>query len=1121
MRYPNPYSALVAIILWLVSHQSFAQNSVLATGAWYKITIPKTGVYKLDYNQLRQLGVAVDGIDPRNIKIYGNPGGMLPQANAAPRPADLIENAIVVSGEGDGVFNSSDQILFYAQGPDKQTFNVATKTFAYEQNLYTDKNYYFLTLGDEPGKRIAQADLTTGLTTVNTFEDVVHHELTRTNILKSGREWFGERFDRGTETTISVDLEGIVAGSEITITSDVVGYSLAGSSFSVSVNGTTIGNQSISLVPNSQYGIKARHQRDDFTFSSDLVNAASRTSQRITYQFAANGTASAYGHLDFFTLTCTRALAVYGMQTSFRSAGSLSQSTSTFSVDRANASTQVWNVTNPSTPVLYTLSLSGNVATFHAATTVLQEFIAFNQALSPEAISKINNQNLRGISSTSLLIVTDDELLSEAQRLADHRAAFSGISVNVVTVNEIFNEFSSGRPDVTAIRDFARHLNTQYPGTFQNLLLFGRGTYDYKNVIRDNVNRVLTYESRNSISPLETYSSDDYYALLEESEGNWLECFSCNETLDIGVGRIPAKTREHAKNIVDKIITYETDASLTGSWQTKISFVADDGDFNIHQAQADQLAIGVETTPSSIFNTQKIYIDAFEQISKPAGQVAPEVNTVIRNTFMDGSLVINYTGHGNEYLWAQEQVLNELLVANTNNERLPFLVTATCEFGRHDDPLVTSVAEVALLRKKHGAIGLVTTARPVNSSTNFGLNQAFYEAFLSKTNGRFQSLGQLFRQTKNKSASGVANRNFSLLGDPSMTLAFPAESIVVDEVVTHESTDTLRALSTVTVRGRVLTPASSTDSEFNGILETSIFDKAGSFKTLGNESTPFTYKQWSTLIFKGKANVKNGLFEFSFIVPKNIAYAVGEGRMDLFARSENKTAAGVSSITIGGSSSGSEIDATPPVLSAFMNDTTFVNGGIVSSDTRLVVRLFDDSGINISSLGVGNDLTAILDNETVFDLNAYYTADIDNFKKGTVTFPITGLSEGKHTIRVKAWDTFNNSAEAVVEFTVTSGNGFTIEAIGNYPNPFERESTVFFTHNKAGEDLDVTLYIYNAQGKEVNRITYEVPESNYRVDLPFSLENDLPAGIYVTQLLLRSLATGQKARASTKLIITN
>lgn len=1115
------HSTLIRLALLFMAHGAFSQNSVLSTGTWYKMAIPKNGVYKIDFNQLRQLGIDMNTIDPRTIKIYGNPGGMLPQANATPRPVDLIENAILVQGEADGVFNSSDQVLFYAQGPDKQAFDISSKAFSYELNLYADRNYYFLTVGGDPGKRIKPASTVTGTVSVTEFQDVAHHELTRTNILKSGREWLGEKFDRGTETTISVDIEGILPGSEMKLTSDVVAYSLAGSSFSVSMNGSAIETQIVQSVPNTQYGIKARHQRDIFTITADAAGAPARTSQSLTYRFAANGTASAYGHLDFLTLTSTRKLAVYGIQTSFRSIKSMDQATTSFIIDNATNATQVWNVTDPSHPASHSLSINGNTATFHAATETLQEFIAFNQPLSPERIIKISNQNLRGLSGTALLIVTDDELKSEAQRLADHRASYSATPTVVVTVDQVYNEFSSGRPDVTAIRDFARHLYSQYPGTFHSLLLFGRGTYDYKNVIRDNVNRVLTYESRNSISPLETYSSDDYFAFLEETEGEWAECFSCNETLDIGVGRIPAKTVEQAKNSVDKIITYETDKSLTGSWQTKIAFVADDGDLNIHQAQADLLAAGVETTPSSIFNTQKIYIDAFEQISKPAGQVAPDVNTAIRNTFTEGALVINYTGHGNEYLWAQEQVLNELLVANTNNERLPFLVTATCEFGRHDDPLVTSVAEIALLRKKHGVIGLVTTARPVNSSTNFNLNQAFYKAFLSKTDGQYQTLGQLFRRTKNNSASGVANRNFSLLGDPSMRLAFPTAPIVVDAVSTLESSDTLKALSTVTISGRVLNNDAFTDTDFNGILEASVFDKAGSFKTLGNESTPFTYKQWSTLVFKGQATVENGTFEFSFVVPKNIAYAAGEGRMDLFAKAENKTAAGVSLITIGGSSTEPDTDTTPPLLAAFMNDTTFVNGGIVASNARLVVRLSDESGINISGFGVGNNLVAILDEETVYDLNEFYIADADNFKRGIVTFPITGLQPGKHRILVKAWDTFNNSSEATVDFIVTDGKTMVIEMMGNYPNPFQQESTIFFTHNGAGDDLEAQLAVYDSQGKQIIDESYQVMNSSYRVDLPFSPKNDLPSGIYIAKLFLRSLATGQQALANAKLIITN
>lgn len=1118
------YNAVYLIVgLLLVSkNYSYAQSSVLSTGTWLKVPISKTGVYKVDFNQLRAAGMDADKIDPRTLKVYGNPGGMLPQANAASRPQDLIENAIVVEGESDGVFNTSDYLLFYAQGADKQQLNAAKEILYYEHNLYADKNYVFITAGGAQGKRIQGAQLVSASASVSEFQDVVHHERALSNIQKSGREWYGEYFQNGVEQTIKVEIEGIVTGSTLKVVSDVVAYSLAGSTFSLKFNTIAVADQVVAQVPNSQYGLKARHKRDTFLLMADNISAVNRTVHDLTYRFTKNGTYSAYGHLDFLSITSTRKLAVYGNQTTFRSLKSLQQPATNFLIEKASTGIQVWEVTDPSAAIKHSIQLQGSTATFAATTAYVKEFIAFNQPLAVESITKINNQNLHGMAAVNLVIVTDTELKEEAQRLATHRSSFSGLNVAVVVNEEVYNEFSSGRPDVSAIRDFARLLHQHYPSDFRYLLLFGKGSYDYKNALPDNVNRVLTYESRNSISPLETFSSDDFFALLEDSEGEWRECFSCNETLDIGVGRIPVKKKEQAKFIVDKIINYDTNLKNTGDWQANIAFVADDGDFNTHQAQADALATYLETEAGSVFNTAKIYVDAYQQISRPAGQIAPDVNSILQEKFEQGALVLNYTGHGNEYQWANERILDEVMVQNISNERLPFLVTATCEFGRHDDPLVTSVAEVALLREKHGVIGLVTTTRPVNSSTNFDLNQAFYEALLTKQDGHFQTMGEIFKQTKNNSASGVSNRNFSLLGDPSMRLAFPQAAIAIESITTHDQSDTLKALSKVTVKGFVQGENATTDEDFNGTVTTSVYDKAASLKTLGNESPPFTYKMWSSLLFKGDASVESGRFEFSFIVPKNISYSIGNGRMSLFASAANGTAAGVHTIKVGGSAKDVEADNSPPQVRAFINDSTFTNGSTVSANTTLFVLLEDESGLNIANFGVGNDLTAILDNDVaVYELNEYYTAEANDYTKGKVEFPLRNLSPGKHRIVIKAWDTHNNSSESYVDFFVNNGEVMVIEEFGNYPNPFSEASMLFFTHNTAGEDIHAEMVLYGPQGAKVFNQEYAVADSNFRVDLGSINRNDLPSGIYLAHLFLRSETSGKQARATAKLVIVN
>ena len=1114
---------------WSLTYtQSMGQSSVLETGKWYKVAIEKNGVYKIDFNLFKKMGFNPSQTDPRNIKIYGNEGGMLPQANAIPRPVDLTENSIYVHGENDGTFNSGDYILFYAEGADNSFFDEEKEIFFYEKNLYADKNYYFITIGESNGKRIATAtDPGTSFPIVNQFENFFYHEQDEHSELKSGREWYGEKFDLTTEISVSANLSNVVEGSTIKLVSDVMAQSFIGSSFKVLVNNVQVGEQNVTSIPNTQYGDKGRDKRDTLITSAATISAAGRSSQEVTYQYIKSAGRS-IGYLDYFLLQATQQLAVYNQQTIFRSLASLENPVSKFEVAQANAQTVVWDVTNPYEPIHQPSVLNSGTLSFSAVTSTLKEFIAFNAATAPELVGAVTNQNLHGQATPSFIIVTHPDFKSEALRLANHRTAQQNITALVVTTTEVYNEFSSGRQDVTAIRDFVKSLNDNAPGTLKSLLLFGKGSYDYKKRVSNNINLVPMYESRNSLHPLLTYSSDDYFTFLDDGEGNWGESPVVNHTMDIGVGRIPVKSIAEAKNVVDKIIRYDTDIELLGKWRKELVFVADDGDFNLHQEDANELAEFIEQNHGE-FNIKKIYLDQNPQESKPSGEVSPETSKRIEDSFYNGALVINYTGHGGERIWAQERIFDDLTIQRLENQHLPLLVTATCEFGRQDDPVFISGAELSMLRKNGGAIGLVTTSRPVNAATNYILNEAFYNAFFQKENDQYLSLGEIFRRTKNNSMSGVSNRNFSLLGDPSLHLAMPEHNIKVTEVSTTSGSTVLKALSSVTVKGEIVNGAEERVSEFNGILNTTLFDKETSFTTLGNENTPYPYKQWYNALFRGKATVEDGEFEFQFVVPKNIEYSIDKGKLSLYAYDTtlHTEASGFSQdFEVGASELNPPTDGTAPVMRLFMGDTTFINGGITNANTTLVARLFDENGINISGYGIGNSIIGALDDTETFILNDFYEADIDNFKRGTITFPLSDLTPGNHTITVKAWDTHNNPTQATVNFVVTDGNQLVIESLGNYPNPFKKLTTLFFKHNRSGDDLQADVALYNAMGQQIQSYTFSIPQSKYQVNLmELNRETDFPSnqtgGVYFIRVLVRSLANGSKNEQVTKLILLN
>ncbi len=1113
-----------------------AQSSLLSQGNWYKVSVEKNGVYKITYDQFKKMGFDADKIDPRKIKIAGNIGGMLPQPNNALRHVDLTENAIFIKGESDGRLNKEDFILFYAEGADGIRFNASKEIIAYDHNVYSDKNFYFITVSDTNGKRITTSEnLGTGFPIVNTFTDFVFHELDDHNELQSGREWFGERFDFSTDQLFKVDISGIVNNTNITWVSDVMAQSFNGSSFKLFFNNKEIATQTVSSIPNSTYGLKGRHKRDSTTFNSSTVNASATATQEIKYQYVKASSGKSVGFLDFFLIGFTRNLSLYGDQTIFRSASSLNQNTSQFQITNVNSNATVWNVSDPSNVVQQNFDLQNNVASFSTTTNTTKEFITFNDNVpAPILIGKVLNQNLHGASTPNLIIISHPDFFSEASRLAQHRQTHSGWTTLVLTPEQVYNEFSSGRQDPTAFRDLAKYLYDKNPSALKSLLFIGRGSYDYKNRIAYNTNFVPTYESRNSLSPLETYSSDDYFGFLEDAEGNWRENPSPqNHTLDIGVGRLPVKTAQEARAVVDKIILYDNNKKAFGSWRKEIAFVADDGSLsdgfsNIHQAQANSMANQIEQSIPA-FNTKRTFLGTYTKTVKPNGETIPKANEDIKSRFERGSLIINYTGHGNESLLADERIFTETDIDDLNNSLYPFMVTATCEFGRQDDPAQISSAELTLLRPKGGAIGLVSTARPVSSSTNFELNKAFYEALFQKESNHYLSLGEVFRRTKNNSTSGVSNRNFSLLADPSLTLALPANNIVLTQLKTASGSDTLKALSKVMVKGEVQDEDGAVISNFNGTLQTKLFDKQTQFVTIGKNNPAFTYTEWYNTLYSGQAKVVNGSFEFEFILPKNMAYEIGKGKLSLYADDllQQIDAAGATTeFSIGGSEPSPPTDNTAPTLQAFIGDTTFVNGGIANPNTTLLVHLRDAGGINISSYGIGNNLMATVDNGESFNLNDYYTTEVNTFAAGWVEFPLHNLSPGKHTITIKAWDTSNNGAETSLEFRVTDGEQIVIEHFGNYPNPFDNKTTFFFTHNRSGDDLEIELSVYSGQGQEIKTYAFNQISSSYQVDFP-ELDSEvefgkkLAPGLYLARLAIRSLTNGSKYERVTKLIVVN
>ncbi len=1121
---PSARLFIALLLSLLISHISWSQNSILAGSKWIKLAVNQAGIYRLTYNQLSDYGFSPAQIDPANIRLFGNGPGMLPQPNSSSRPNDLLEVAISVVGGEDGRFDPEDYILFYATGPDLLRFDSLSGSFYYEKHLFANENYYFLTIDDNPGLRITTQPALPLNNDHNYAYQVVSHEEDMVNVLHSGRKWFGETFDLETSRSFATNLQKLAPGSTVRVITATMSRSTAPSAFEIFLNDIKIGEQAFAGVPDGTYTRKGESRQDTFDIAAETLGSQPLT---ISYSFQKQ---SNVGYLDFFVIQAQTALTYNNEPLTFFTGDLTATDSLTFRLENCPDGLLLWEISDHNQVKNISYTQNGSTIRF-TAPPGNRQYILFSQQngsfLQPLSAEQVPNQNLHGYTGADLLIVTAPPFLDQAQRLAALRQQ-EGLTVIVATTTEVYNEFSSGKPDITAIRDFARYLYSK--GGLKYLLLFGKGTYDPKDINDTGMNTVPIYQSRSSLHPLTTYGSDDYLGFMDDDEGTWPETANGNHILDIGVGRLPAATHQEAVTIVDKLYHY-ADKSTLGAWRKKVVFVAENGDNNIHQRDADRLATLIDTTWAE-FDIAKIYVDAYPIVVQPGSNRAPAVNQDIYRTINEGSLLINYTGHGNEVQWAKTRIFDKNMIDTLQNDLLPLFITATCEFGRHDDDSQRSGGEDLLVELPSGAIGAITTTRPVFASTNYQLNNAFYQEVFKKVNGEYQRLGDIFRQTKNNSLNNVFNRNFSLLADPSMYLAYPRQFVILDSLNGDPLTpaDTLPALTRLSFSGSVRTASNLPDDNFNGKTDIVVYDKVANRTTLGNlGGTPFNYQVRDNILFKGAATVSKGRFAFSIVLPADISYNPGRARLAFYtldtARGLDGSGANID-LYIGKSSASPIVDTTPPAITLYLGDTTYQAGLPVGPSTLLIAKIYDENGINTSLAQIGHAITMTLDDQLPVVLNEYFGTATDDHATGWLYYPLSGLSSGSHTITLTAWDTSNNPATTSLTFTVLPPGEVQIHNLSNYPNPFNTETTFYIAHNLAGDDLEITLQVINTSGQVVYSQTRSY-QSAPAVINDWAWDGRLPSGkkvnegLYIYGVFIRSITNNLGIKEYSRLFITN
>jgi len=1091
-------------------------NSVLATGRWIKAGTNQSGIHRISFSALKSMGFQ----SPQKVKIYGFPPGKLPQMNNTFSPDDLIQYRIWQTKDK----QENDCFLIYVPGNVTWEYDPSSKSFIPSINQFAQgRSLLYLSedIATDQTVQTASVIIDSPSIIVSGFDDFAFYEEDVYNLIETGSRWFSSLLTPNTPIQKTFRFQDHIPNEPVIINIAAAARCDLTSSISLSVNSSETGTMNFN--PYSNFAEADYADLRESVFSKAIEG----DDLNFSLKYVSPSTGKCW--LDYIRVQTRRKLNFQEGQLTFcdsRSVGS--GKISEFRIGNSGSKLKIWEITSPLKPVEIQSTAALNMLSFKVLTDSLRRFIAFDPLSDFPVIEKvedINNQNLHGLSTPDMLIITTPDFKSEAERIAQFHRQNGGLEVTVINTSQIFNEFSGGIPDVTAIRNFVRHLyrksQVNNVSKLKYLLLFGKGTYDNLHpVTAENPCYIPTWQSESSMNPVSSFVSDDYFGLLGEDEG------AQKGIVDIGIGRITCTNAAEAKVAADKILHYNT-APTMGEWRNNVCFVGDDEDNNIHVSDSEQLATFLNQNYPA-FYTDKIYLDAFKEETSPEKRY-PDVNKALNKRVKEGALIINYVGHANEEGLAHEKILTISDIDSWSNvDKLPVFVTATCEFSRWDLKDKQSAGEHVLFNKVGGGIALFSTTRLVYSSSNYEMNHSFFKyVFETDKAGNQHRMGDIIRLAKSELGGTVNAAKFALLGDPALQISIPqykVKTLEINDQPVEQLTDTLKPLSLVTVWGEIQNPNGEKISGYNGILYPTVFDKPTDASTLGNGGqTPFTYSIQNSVLFKGNVSVKSGEFSFSFKVPKEINYRIGNGLIRYYSQDAGSDAGGsFTALKLGGSPGSTASDLTGPTVKLYLDDENFKSGDRVSKAPLLIAYLEDESGINTSGSGIGHDITLTVDNKTdkLELLNDYYQSAQNSYKNGKVLFQLSDLEDGEHTLKFKVWDLANNSTETEIKFKVVSD--LTIRNLTTYPNPVSESTDIITVHNRFGEKMTVEIEIFSQQGVLVDQLKTESGSSGFAT-LPIrwnpGLNNHrLVPGIYHYRVRLTA-ADGSSAVKTEQLIL--
>ncbi|MBR6597530.1 MAG: type IX secretion system sortase PorU [Paludibacteraceae bacterium] len=1148
-------SCAVAMTLTAISGEINAQNmrsytnrSILSSGRTVKIRVQEEGIYSFTYEELRKMGFS----NPKNVHLRGYGGELLDEdfKESNQYVDDLADQPIVDLG---------DRIVFYLRGVVglAKINESSTNNIGITENYTSDHSYYFLHEENTEAPKIKYADkLTEGVVKESTYTAIKWQKFDDINIAKTGRNWYGSKFNDGDSKKFTFQFDNIIAGATGYIYSNIMTSSTSISEFSILTNTT---NKSEDF---DKRKIKAENEDEyilgfEKTIVVDVTQSEDNTISA-TYKYSTESITGA-GYIDYIIAAANCNLRSNVDYQMIPIGPSSKKTNITYAALNSNSTIQVWDVSEIGDVRRVPTRLSKDSLIFTVQTRpTVGRYIMFNPNggfPTPEVVGNVDNQNIHALKDIEYVVVTNPEFIDQAKEIADFHQKEDGMSTVVVTADQVFNEFSSGTPDPTAIRAFMKMLwdkaSVSDYGIFpQYLLLIGDGTFDNRRKIKTNENnKMLTYQSVKSLSESTSYTSDDYFGYVEDNTSGY-DYIHMNKRLNIGVGRFPVTTAKQAEALVDKVKQYY--ASEPGNWRTKIVALGDDNEktettsssYHAFLYQQEEAISTIESAEPRM-NVSRIYWDKYTCDVSGGSNRYPEVTAEITKKFSEGTLIFNYLGHSSYNAISAEHAYSITQAKSIYNKIYPLWFAGSCNLSQFDD-LRPSFGEEIILNSHGGAIASIGAVRTAYITANLSIDKAFLRQTFNSDND--YRLGKIYREAKTQLGSYSDKSYYVLLGDPGIRLKIPELNLVVDSIVTLNrdgsvvKADTLKALSKVKVYCHVEDETGNVLSQYNGVARATLKDKKTKIATKANKvftrevdnkkvferADPFNYYEYTNTLYSGSSVISNGKFDFQMIIPKDINYKVDYGRLSMYAYDEENgwDAMGANEdILIGGSASDIEPDDVGPYINVTTNGGNYKDGYKVNPNPMIYVDLADASGINVTGSSIGHNITLTIDENTknVINLNSYFSYNTSSCTEGRVEYHTEkALSEGWHTIKVKAWDLQNNSSESTIKIYVCENIAPDIETLTVYPNPVKDKFTAYIKTNRPDEVQTMECTLLDLSGRQISRkdLKDKTTDGTWKIEWNLNDSGRISNGLY---LLYVRIATEKSdfAEKTEKIIVVD